>query len=133
MISSDQFDRQLQAGQILEAANTIDSLAAFDDDIDLSLDENAVEWEEWIEAESPPIQIGGISQNANITNWSEDWDLQFPSPPRNVKPLNSRGIKKSASIDPSEHWGKFSPEYVGIYVNPKPSSANYHHDPLDRD
>jgi hypothetical protein len=105
------------------------------DDIDLSLDENMVEWEEWIEderieSESPLIQTVAVSQDPNIPTWGADWDRQSPSPPRTtVRPLKSRSVETPAAIDPSEQWDKFSPEHVGIYVDPKPNSSNYHHDP----
>jgi hypothetical protein len=123
-----------QADSLL-SPQVILSPAAFDDDIDLSLDENAVEWEEWIEderieSESPTIQTAAVSQEANIPTWGADWKRQSPSPPHTtVKPLKSRAIAKSAAINPSEQWDKFIPEHIGIYVDPKPNSSNHHHDP----
>ncbi len=119
----------------LPSLQVILSPAAFDNDIDLSIDENTVEWEEWIEddrieSESPPIQTAAVSHEANIPTWGADWECQSPSPPcTTVKPLKSRVMATSAAIDPSEQWDKFMPEHVGIYVDPKPSSSNYHHDP----
>jgi hypothetical protein len=115
------------------------SPAAFDDDIDLSVDENTVEWEEWIEderieAESPPIQTTTVSQDTNIPTWGEDWERQSPSPPQiTVKPQKSRATATSETIDPAEQWDKFSPEHIGIYVDPKPNSANSRHDPYQVD
>jgi hypothetical protein len=122
------------------SSQVILSPTAFDDDIDLSLDENTVEWEEWIEderieserieAESPTIPTAAVSQDGNIPTWGADWERQFPSPqPTTVKPLKSRTMATSAAIDPSEQWDKFIPEHLGIYVDPKPNSSNYHHDP----
>jgi hypothetical protein len=119
----------------LVSPQVILSAAAFDDDIDLSLDENTVEWEEWIEderseSESPLIQTAAVSQVANIPTWGEDWARQSPSPPQTtVKPLKSRIMATSATIDPSEQWDKFIPEHLGIYVDPKPNSSDRHHDP----
>jgi hypothetical protein len=119
----------------LLSSQVIFSPAAFDDDIDLSLDENTVEWEEWIEeerieAESPTLQTAAVSQDANIPTWGDDWERQFPSPqPTTVKPLKPRTIATSATSDPSEQWDKFIPEHLGIYVDPKPNSSDRHHDP----
>jgi hypothetical protein len=123
-----------QLGSLL-SPQVILSPAAFDDDIDLSIDENTVEWEEWIESErieseSPPLQTAAVSQTVNIPTWGADWERQSPSSPRTtVKPLKSRVMATSEAIDPSEQWDKFMPEHVGIYVDPKPNSSNYHHDP----
>jgi hypothetical protein len=119
----------------LVSPQVILSPAAFDDDIDLSIDENTVEWEEWIEDErieskSPPIQTAVVNQEANIPTWGEDWDRQSPSLPRTtIKPLKSRAIPTSVTIDPAEQWDKFIPEHIGIYVDPKPKSSNSRHDP----
>jgi hypothetical protein len=119
----------------LLSSQVIFSPAAFDDDIDLSLDENTVEWEEWIEEErieaaSPTLQTAAVSQDTNISTWGEDWERQSPSPPpTTVKPLKPRTVATSATSDPSEQWDKFSPEHLGIYVDPKPNSADRHHDP----
>ncbi len=130
----------LSRSNSLPSPPVILSPAAFDDDLDLSIDENAVEWEEWIEdeqieAESPLMQTAAVSQAANISTWGEDWECQSPSPPpTTVKPLTSRPVVTSTAIDPSEQWDKFSPEHLGIYVDPKPNSSNSHHDPhqIDR-
>jgi hypothetical protein len=127
----------LSQSDSLPSSPLIFASAAFDDDIDLSIDENTVEWEEWIESdriesESPTIQTATVSQDANDPTWGADWERrQSPSPPgTTVKPLKSRAMATSAAIvDPSEQWDKFTPEHVGIYVDPKPSSSNYHHDP----
>jgi hypothetical protein len=128
-----------QSGSLL-SSQVILSPAAFDDDIDLSLDENTVEWEEWIEderieseqmkSESPTVPTAAVSQDTNIPTWGEDWERQFPSPqPTTVRPIKSRTMATSATIDPSEQWDKFIPEHLGIYVDPKPNSADRHHDP----
>jgi hypothetical protein len=123
-----------QPGSLL-SSQVILSPAAFDDDIDLSIDENSVEWEEWIEddrieSESPIIQTAAVSEDANIPTWGDDWERQFPSPqPTTVKPLKPRTMATSATSDPSEQWDKFIPEHLGIYVDPKPTSADRHHDP----
>jgi hypothetical protein len=125
----------LSRSNSLPSPQSILSPVAFDDDIDLSIDENTVEWEEWIEDEriesaSPLIQTAAVSQKANIPTWGADWERQSSSPHHTtVKPLTSRVMTTSAEIDPSEQWDKFMPEHVGIYVDPKPSSSNDRHDP----
>jgi hypothetical protein len=118
----------------LPSAQLIFASAAFDDDLDLSIDENLVEWEEWIEDErlesESPLQTTAVSQAENIPTWGADWERQSPAPPRTiVNPLKSRVRAASAAIDPSAQWDKFMPEHVGIYVDPKPSSSNNYHDP----
>jgi hypothetical protein len=124
----------LSRSNTLPPPQSILSPTAFDD-IDLSIDEHMVEWEEWIEDEriesaSPPIQTATASQEANISTWGADWERQSPSPPHTtVKPLKSRVMATSEAIDPSAQWDKFMPEHLGIYVDPKPNSSNNHHDP----
>ena len=102
------------------------STVAFDDEIDLSIDENTVEWEEWVEDEAvepiPVVQYSASTiQELTIPDWGKDWDRQKLEP-ITLKPTISRTLVTSASIDPVEQWDKFMPEHLGIYVEPKPNS-----------
>ena len=116
---------------------------AFDDDIDLSIDENEVEWEEWLEdrdlepvaetqspatVEIPPLtpekpQSTPISIEAEIPEWSEDW-VQAQPQLTTVKPTGSRATVTDKSINPSEQWDRFAPEHIGIYIDSKPTPLN---------
>jgi hypothetical protein len=109
------------------------SPVAFDDEIDLSIDENTVEWEEWVEDEEvepiPVVQYSAPTiQELNIPDWGEDWDRQKLEP-ITVKPTAPRTPVAITSVDPVEQWDKFMPEYIGIYVESKSNSANNDNDP----
>ena len=104
------------------------SPVAFDDEIDLSIDENTVEWEEWIEDEEvepiPVVQyLAPTIQELNIPDWGKDWDRQKLEP-ITLKPTTPRAPVTSASTNPVEQWDKFMPEHLGIYVDRKPNSTN---------
>jgi hypothetical protein len=121
------FDRLPQPSQ------PIVSHDAFDDDIDLSLDETTVEWEEWaedenvddekIESKSAIQSSASALQAVKIPAWGEDWVRPHPQKTA-IKPIKPRTKTGSSSIDPSEQWDKFRPEHVGIYVDSKPNSSN---------
>lgn len=116
---------------------------AFDDDIDLSIDENAVEWEEWIEdreldstaeTQSPATveiehptpetpQSTQISLEVTISEWTED-SIQPQPQLITVKPTGSRSMTTDRSIDPSEQWDSFAPEHIGIYIDLTPTPLN---------
>ena len=94
------------------------SSAIFDDEMDLSLDENTVVWEEWIEEDEiesiPKIEEPEPSYAGDN---SSDWKVQQLSP-LTIKPSVAR-VVDSSTVDSGEHWDKFSPEHIGIYIDPK--------------
>jgi hypothetical protein len=103
------------------------SPVAFDDGIDLAIDENTVVWEEWVEEdpESAPKILRDptpADQSVTIPDWGEDWDRRQLNP-ITVKPI-SRIPAAAKTVDPLEQWDQFLPEHVGIYIDPKPNSPN---------
>ncbi len=120
------------------SAQPVMSPVAFDDEIDLSIDENAVEWEEWVDEEVevsiPAIEsLPPVPPPVSLPDWGEEWDRPQLEP-ITVKPAVPRTPTISGQIvDPAAQWDKFVPEHVGIYVDPKTPTHN-HNDPhqIDR-
>lgn len=111
---------------------------AFDDELDLSIDENAVEWEEWIHSENPasvanpippaPTKISQptpvpLSIEVKIPEWCEDSAELLPQPIA-VKPTGARATVTARAVDPVEQWDKFAPEHIGIYIETTPTPFN---------
>lgn len=102
------------------------SPVAFDDSIDLSIDENTVVWEEWVEDEEDFISEPAsrnpapAAESLTIPDWGEEWDRRQLEP-ITVKLTIPRTPAVVKSADPSEQWDRFMPEHVGIYVDPKPN------------
>ncbi len=111
------------------SSQPIVSPVAFDDGIDLSIDENTVVWEEWVEDEEdftsePAIRNPALAaESLTIPDWGEDWDRRQLDP-ITVKLTIPRTPAAVKSVDSSEKWDQFMPEHVGIYIDPKPNPLN---------
>ena len=90
----------------------------FDDEIDLSLDENTVVWEEWVEEEDiTPIPKTEDDRSISQAENASEGKIQQLAP-LTIKPSIARIVDPS-TIDSVEHWDGFSPEHIGIYIDPK--------------
>jgi hypothetical protein len=91
-----------------------------DDDLDLSIDEAAEVWEEWVEDDdflSAVLPQPPSASSASIPNW-QDRLVRRHLNPIDVKPITPRVTAES--VDPLARWDKFEPEYIGISTDDSP-------------
>jgi hypothetical protein len=95
----------------------------FDDEIDLSVNEDEEIWEEWVEDDRflPESLISQPTSPTLVELQLPDWQpyrVGPPSEPIEIKPIVTRA--RTVAIDPSEQWEKFAPEHIGISDTPQP-------------